>query len=71
MQTQVWLMWAFYAAVAAVFIVLAVGVFNLTRTDSKAVSRSNHLMRLRVLVQFIAVILLVLIGWAAGAFNKH
>ncbi len=58
-----------YIAIGAVFIVLAFGVANLVRTDSQARSRSNKLMRLRVLVQFIAIILLVALGAAAGAFR--
>ncbi len=66
---QTWLSWALYAAIAAVFIVLALGVINLVRTDSQARSRSNKLMRLRVLVQFIAIIILVALGVAAGAFR--
>jgi len=58
-----------YIAIGAVFVVLAFGVANLVRTDSQARSRSNKLMRLRVLVQFIAIILLVALGAAAGAFR--
>lgn len=58
-----------YIAIGAVFIVLAFGVANLVRTDSQARSRSNKLMRLRVLVQFIAIILLVALGALAGAFR--
>ena len=46
------------------------GVINLVRTDSQARSRSNKLMRLRVLVQFIAIIILVLLGFVAGAFRQ-
>ena len=38
-----------YIAIGAVFVVLAFGVVNLVRTDSQARSRSNKLMRLRVL----------------------
>jgi hypothetical protein len=64
-----WLVYALYAAIAAVFVVLALGVFNLVRTDDKARSRSNRLMRMRVLFQFVAVIILVAIGFAAGAFR--
>jgi hypothetical protein len=67
---QIWLTWALYAAIGAVFIVLALGVINLVRTDSQARSRSNKLMRLRVLVQFIAIIILVLLGVVAGAFRQ-
>lgn len=58
-----------YVAIGAVFVVLAFGVANLVRTDGQARSRSNKLMRLRVLVQFIAIILLVALGALAGAFR--
>ena len=68
---QLWLSYGVYAAIVAVFVVLAFGVVNLVRTDAQARSRSNKLMRLRVLVQFIAVILICLLGWAAGAFRPH
>jgi hypothetical protein len=61
---------ALYVVIAALFLVLAAGVVNLVRTDDKARSRSNKLMRLRVLMQFVAVLLLVAIGAAAGAFNR-
>lgn len=60
----------FFGALGAVFIVLTLGVVNLVRTDSKARSRSNHLMRLRVLVQFIAIIVLVVLGWAVTALRQ-
>lgn len=58
-----------YVTIGAVFVVLAFGVVNLVRTDGQARSRSNKLMRLRVLVQFIAIILLVALGALAGAFR--
>jgi hypothetical protein len=66
---ELWLSYGVYAAIGAVFIVLAFGVVNLVRTDGQARSRSNKLMRLRVLVQFIAIILLVALGVVAGAFR--
>lgn len=66
---ELWLSYGVYAAIGAVFIVLAFGIVNLVRTDAKSASRSNKLMRLRVLVQFIAVILLVILGWVGGAFR--
>jgi heme/copper-type cytochrome/quinol oxidase subunit 2 len=66
---QSWLTWALYGAIGVVFVVLALGVINLVRTDSQARSRSNKLMRLRVLVQFIAIIILVALGVVAGAFR--
>lgn len=64
-----YLVFGVYIAIGAVFIVLAFGVVNLVRTDGQARSRSNKLMRLRVLVQFIAIILLVALGAVAGAFR--
>jgi len=66
---QVFLVYGVYIAIGAVFLVLAFGVFNLVRTDDQARSRSNKLMRLRVLVQFIAILLLVALGAVAGAFR--
>lgn len=63
------LIYSLYAVIAALAAVLAIGVLNLLKTDSKARSRSNHLMRLRVAVQFAAVLIIVAIGWAAGAFR--
>ncbi|MDP3740559.1 MAG: HIG1 domain-containing protein [Hyphomonadaceae bacterium] len=60
----------FFGVLGAVFIVLTLGVVNLVRTDAQARSRSNKLMRLRVLVQFIAIIVLVLLGWAVSALRQ-
>jgi len=60
---------ALYVVIGILFLVLAVGVINLLRTDSKARSRSNHLMRLRVAVQAVAVLLIVIIGVVSGAFR--
>lgn len=66
---EMFLAYGVYIAIGGVFIVLAFGVVNLIRTDGQARSRSNKLMRLRVLVQFIAIILLVALGAVAGAFR--
>ena len=66
---EMFLAYGVYIAIGAVFIVLAFGVVNLIRTDDQARSRSNKLMRLRVLVQFIAILLLVALGAVAGAFR--
>ncbi len=60
---------ALYVVLGILFLVLAAGIINLVRTDEKAQSRSNKLMRLRVAVQFVAVLILVAIGYFAGAFN--
>jgi uncharacterized membrane protein YiaA len=54
---------AIFVAMAAVLTVLVAGIANLAMTGDKARSRSNQLMRLRVLVQFIAVILLMIGFW--------
>ncbi|MFN8734167.1 MAG: twin transmembrane helix small protein [Hyphomonadaceae bacterium] len=54
---------AIFVAMAAVLIVLVAGIANLAITGDKARSRSNQLMRLRVLVQFMAVVLLMIGFW--------
>ena len=55
-----WLTYGVYAAIAAVFVVLAFGIVNLLRTDPQSASRSNKLMRLRVLFQLATVVCLIL-----------
>jgi uncharacterized membrane protein YraQ (UPF0718 family) len=50
-------------AMAIVVAVLIAGLINLYRPGDKARSRSNQLMRLRVLAQFIAVVLLMFGLW--------
>jgi hypothetical protein len=66
---QQFLVYALYAAVAVLFVVLAIGIGNLVRTDANAASRSNKLMRLRVAVQFVAILIIVAIGFVSGAFG--
>lgn len=66
---QTWLTYALYGVIALLVVTLAAGVINLVRTDAKALSRSNQLMRLRVAVQFVAVILIVGIAALAGKLN--
>ena len=55
------------AALIAVAIVLALGIYALFRGGDFGRSYSNKLMRLRVLMQFIAVLVLV----AAFVWNRH
>ncbi len=50
-----------YIAMLAVVIVLITGIINLYRGDDKARSRSNKLMRLRVVTQFVAILLIIVI----------
>ena len=59
----------FYVALAGVAVVLFLGLANLVRKDDKQVSRSNQLMRMRVILQAIAIAFLVLIGIVAGAIK--
>ena len=54
---------AIFVALAAVATVLALGIYSLFRGGEFASSYSNRLMRLRVLLQFIAVIVLVAAAW--------
>ena len=55
--------WLIIAALAAVLVVLLLGLFNLVRSGAEARSRSNKLMRLRVLTQFVAVVVLMAAVW--------
>lgn len=52
-----------YVVMAGVLVVLARGVWTLYKTSDEARSRSNRLMRLRVLLQFVAVVLLMAGLW--------
>ena len=63
------LQFAFYIALAALVVVLVLGLVNLTRTDPGQPSRSNKLMRMRVLVQAIVIGILVLLGVVHGAIG--
>jgi uncharacterized membrane protein len=51
-------------AVAAVAFVLLLGLFNMMRGGSP--NRSQKLMRLRVLLQFVAIVIIMLTVWAMG-----
>lgn len=51
-------------ALAAVTIVLLLGLFNMMRGGSP--NTSQKLMRLRVLFQFIAIVIIMLTIWALG-----
>jgi hypothetical protein len=51
-------------AVAAVAVVLLLGLINMMRGGSA--NLSQRLMRLRVLLQFIAIVVIMLTVWAMG-----
>lgn len=53
-------------ALGAVFITLCLGIYSLFRGGDFARSHSNKLMRLRVALQFVAVVVLM----AAFYFNR-
>jgi len=52
------------AAIIAVAIVLVLGLVNMMRGGSP--NRSQKLMRLRVLLQFVAIIVIMATIWAMG-----
>lgn len=60
---------ALYLAIGLVFVVLAAGIVNLVRSDPEQRSRSNQLMRLRVLFQFVAVLILIVLGFVSGTIK--
>lgn len=66
---QLFLSIAFYVGIAALVIVLGLGIANLARTDENQASRSNKLMRMRIFVQAIIIAILVALGALAGAFK--
>lgn len=51
-------------AVGAVAVVLLLGLFNMMRGGSP--NRSQQLMRLRVLLQFVAIVITMVVVWAMG-----
>ena len=51
--------WLIPVALAAVFITLCFGIYSLFRGGDFARSYSNRLMRLRVVLQFVAILILV------------
>ena len=51
-------------AVAAVAIVLLFGLINMMRGGSP--NRSQNLMRLRVLLQFVAIVITMIVVWATS-----
>ena len=52
------------AAIIAVAVVLVLGLVNMMRGGSP--NRSQKLMRMRVLLQFVAIVIIMLTIWAMG-----
>ncbi len=65
----VFLQIAFYVALAALAGILVLGLINITRTDDGQASRSNKLMRARVVAQAVVITILVLLGLVLGAIK--
>ncbi|SLN74578.1 twin transmembrane helix small protein [Ruegeria meonggei] len=53
-------------AMAAVVVVLAIGIANFGKSGKSAALKSNKMMQLRILFQFIAVVLIVLYVYLRG-----
>ena len=58
-----------FIAMGGVLVVLALGIINLYRDSAQARSTSNKLMRLRVLLQFVAVLLIAGIYFLKDQFG--
>jgi len=54
-------------AIFTVFLILCAGLYTLWKGGEVSATWSNRLMRIRVLAQFVAVILIMIVLWAAQA----
>jgi hypothetical protein len=63
--------WLIPLALAAVFLTLCFGIYSLFRGGDFARSYSNRLMRLRVVLQFVAILVLVAAMLWRGAQGRH
>ena len=59
----------FYISLAVLVAVLVAGMVNLVRSDPGQASRSNQLMRARVVAQAVVVGILVLLGIVLGSIK--
>jgi hypothetical protein len=50
-------------AVGIVFLVLCMGLYTLWKGGTASATWSNRLMRIRVLAQFVAIIIIMLVLW--------
>ncbi|MCR9223793.1 MAG: twin transmembrane helix small protein [Hyphomonas sp.] len=58
-----------YIAIGVLVIILGWGLVNLTKTDDGQRSRSNQLMRMRVIAQAVVIGILVLLGIVVGSIK--
>ena len=54
-------------AIFTVFVILCLGLYTLWKGGETAATYSNKLMRIRVLAQFVAIILIMIVLWASHA----
>ncbi|MGE3301775.1 MAG: twin transmembrane helix small protein [Hyphomonadaceae bacterium] len=59
------------AALAVTFAILCFGIYTLFRGGDFGRSWSNKMMRLRVVSQFVAILILVAALWAKQTFGGH
>lgn len=59
--------WLLYVGLGLVFLILCAGIFALFKGGQFGRTWSNRLMRARVLVQFIAILLILAGFWLRGA----
>jgi hypothetical protein len=52
-------------AIGVVFVILSLGIYTMWKGGATAATWSNKLMRLRVLAQFITIIIVILVVWAS------
>jgi Hypoxia induced protein conserved region len=52
-------------AIFTVFVVLCLGLYTLWKGGETAATWSNKLMRIRVLAQFVAIVLIMIVLWAS------
>jgi hypothetical protein len=51
-------------AIGVVFVILCLGVYTMWKGGEVSATWSNKLMRLRVVAQFITIIIVILVVWA-------
>jgi len=56
-------------AVLSVFVVLCMGLYTLWVGGETARTWSNKLMRIRVLAQFIAILIIIAVAYFSGSFR--
>lgn len=52
-------------AIGVVFVILGLGIYTMWKGGAVSATWSNKLMRLRVLAQFITIIIVILVVWAS------